>query len=99
MTVIVNDQRRYPHGVPSWVDVEQPDLDAAQRFYSGLIGWTFHNAMPPGAPGSYLIAQLQGHDVAALAPGDGSTWNTYIACDDADATAAAIRQAGGRLIA
>ena len=24
--VVLTDQRRYPHGVPSWVDVTQTDL-------------------------------------------------------------------------
>src|SRR4051812_48054722 len=31
--VVLTDQRRYPHGVPSWVDVTQTDLDAAREFY------------------------------------------------------------------
>ena len=35
------EARTYPEGVTSWVDVEQPDLDAAQAFYGGLFGWTF----------------------------------------------------------
>src|SRR4051812_18196712 len=26
--VVLTDQRRYPHGVPSWVDVTQPDVAA-----------------------------------------------------------------------
>jgi uncharacterized protein len=101
--------RTYPHGVPCWVDTEQPDPAAASQFYGGLFGWTFTEAVPPGAPGSYLIAQFDGHDVAAIGPGAGQqdsgpagknnlgrpTWNTYIAVDDADATAALIGPAGG----
>jgi len=39
--------RSYPHGVPSWVDTEQPDPDAARRFYAELFGWTLTEAMPP----------------------------------------------------
>lgn len=104
MSVLINDQRRYPHGVPCWVDTEQPDPKAASEFYAALFGWEFHDAMPPDAPGSYLIATLDGHDVAAIGPGPtaGSAdpaWNTYIACDDADATAAAVREAGGTVVA
>jgi predicted enzyme related to lactoylglutathione lyase len=95
--------RTYPHGVPSWVDTEQPDPDAAVHFYGGLFGWTFENVMPPGAPGSYLIARLDGKDVAAVGPagaGIGTpAWNTYIAVDDADATAAAVTAAGGTVLA
>ena len=96
--VVVTDDRRYPHGVPSWVDVALPDPDAAQQFYGALFGWQFHEAMPPGAPGSYVIATLNGHHVAALAPAEsGARWNTYIACDDADTSAAVIRSAGGQV--
>lgn len=78
--------RTYPHGVPSWVDTGQPDVDAATQFYGGLFGWTFEEAMPPGAPARYVIAKLDGKDVAAIAgPGEGTApWNTYVAVDDVD---------------
>jgi uncharacterized protein len=92
--------RTYPHGVPSWIDCEQPDLDAARAFYSRLFGWTLTDAVPPGAPGSYLVATLDGQDVAALAPaaGDTAAWHTYVAVDDADATAAAVPGLGGTVV-
>jgi predicted enzyme related to lactoylglutathione lyase len=100
MRVQSNDQRRYPHGVPSWVDTEQPDLDMATRFYGALFGWSFADAMPADAPGSYLVATLDGHDVAAIAPSSGDArWNTYIACDDADTSVGAVRAAGGAVLA
>jgi predicted enzyme related to lactoylglutathione lyase len=89
-------QRTYPHGVTCWIDSEQPDLEAAGRFYSGLFGWTLTDAMPPDAPGSYLIASLDGQDVAALTTGTGPpAWHTYVAVDDADKSAAAVTAAGG----
>jgi predicted enzyme related to lactoylglutathione lyase len=91
--------RTYPHGVTSWIDTEQPDPRAAAEFYAALLGWTLTEAVPPGAPGSYLIAGLDGQDVAAIAPGDGPAgWNTYIAVDDADRTAAAIADGGGTVL-
>jgi predicted enzyme related to lactoylglutathione lyase len=95
------DQRRYPHGVPSWVDVTQTDLDAGAAFYAGLFGWELADAMPPDTPGAYLVATLAGQDVAAIAPAEvpgDPTWRTYVACDDADATAAAVVQAGGTVL-
>jgi predicted enzyme related to lactoylglutathione lyase len=80
--------RTYPHGVPSWVDTEQPDVEAAIAFYGGLFGWTFEDVMPAEAPSRYVIAKLGGRDVAAIggpledvAP----AWNTYVSVDDADA--------------
>lgn len=89
-------QRTYPRGVPSWIDTVQPDPVAASQFYGGLFGWTFANAMPPQAPGVYLIAQLNGSDVAAIGSGDSApAWNTYIAVTDADASAADVATAGG----
>ena len=96
-------QRTYPHGVTSWVDLEVPDAEAAQRFYGELFGWSFAEAMPPGAPGSYLIATKGGQDVAAIASTPGrrapAAWNTYVAVDDAEATAAAVAAAGGTVVA
>ena len=99
--VLLTDQRRYPHGVPSWVDVTQSDLAAARGFYGDLFGWEVTDAMAPDAPGSYLVATLDGHDAAALAPADDSgdtAWRTYVACNDADATASAVREAGGTVL-
>ncbi len=101
MTVLITDQRRYPHGVPCWVDTAQPDPPAAARFYAELFGWELTEAMPPGAPGSYLIATLDQHDVAALAlmdPDEPPAWRTYVSCDDADAAGEAVVRAGGTVV-
>ncbi len=52
--------------------------------------------MPAGMPGSYLVARLDGQDVAAIAPGTGTPdWHTYVAVDDADAAAAEVVGLGG----
>jgi predicted enzyme related to lactoylglutathione lyase len=97
--------RTYPHGATSWIDVEANDLAAAQQFYGGLFGWTFETASPPGLPYSYVIARLDDHEVAGLTgPAEptpdlgGATWRTYVAVDDIEATCAAVRRAGGRVI-
>ena len=92
------EPRTYPHGVTCWIDTEQHDPQAASRFYAGLFGWTLTDA---GAPGSYLVATLDGRDAAAIAPTSAATavWNTYVAVDDADATAAAVTAAGGTVVA
>jgi predicted enzyme related to lactoylglutathione lyase len=99
--------RTYPAGVTSWVDLEVTDLaalDVATEFYGGLFGWTFDQATPDGAPFRYLVARLDGRDAAGLGgpapadrPGD-TEWTTYVAVDDADATAAAVERAGGRVL-
>ena len=99
--VVLTDQRRYPHGVPSWVDVIQTDPAAASKFYSGLFGWELTEVMPSDAAGGYLVATLDGHDAAGVAPADDAAetrWRTYVACDDADATASAVAEAGGAVL-
>jgi uncharacterized protein len=98
--------------VTSWVDIEQQDVQGAIAFYGGLFGWTFTDATPPGAPSRYVIAQLDGMDAAGIGrPAEAggaveagglaaglSAWNTYIAVDDADAAAARVDAAGGRIL-
>jgi uncharacterized protein len=94
------EPRTYPHGVTCWIDTEQPDLQAARRFYGELFGWTLTDAAPSGASESYLIATLAGRDVAAIGPtsADAAVWNTYMAVDNADATAAAVTGGGGTVV-
>ena len=90
--------RTYPSGVPCWIDIEPQDAGKAQEFYAGLFGWTFSDAMPPNAPGFYLIAQLDGQDIGAIgspAPFSTGAWNTYIAVDDVDAATLSAETAGG----
>jgi predicted enzyme related to lactoylglutathione lyase len=101
----MSDGRTYPEGVTSWIDIEHQDVEAAQAYYGGLFGWTFTDAAPPGARGRYLIAQLDGRDAAGIAESAEPTnqesapsvWNTYVAVADADAAAARITAAGGRV--
>ncbi len=111
----MSQTRTYPRGVPSWIDTEQPDVDAAAAFYGALFGWSFVEATPSGAPSRYLIAQLDGQDAAGIGgpvateaspsppsdqPGDDPAgWNTYIAVTDADATTARVESAGGSVVA
>jgi predicted enzyme related to lactoylglutathione lyase len=96
------EREGFPAGVPSWIDTDQPDPDAAAEFYAGLFGWEFENRMPAG-PAPYLVATLDGRDVAGIGPqrpGSPPTaaWNTYIGVDDADLSAAKVRDAGGTVL-
>ena len=93
----------YVPGVPCWVDTSQPDPEAAVAFYTGVFGWDFEDAMPPGSPGKYFIARLRGGDVAAVgSQPEGAppmaVWNTYIWVDSADDAAKKVLAAGGRVV-
>jgi predicted enzyme related to lactoylglutathione lyase len=99
----MSEQDRYISGVPCWADTNQPDPAAAAEFYGGLFGWQLEESMPEGSPGSYLMARLDGGSVAAISsPPEGAppeaTWNTYVLVESADATAAAVREAGGQVL-
>lgn len=87
----------WPQGTPCWVDISVDDVDRARAFYRELFGWT----VEPGPPeaGGYTMCLLDGRAVAAIGPKMDPTastaWTTYLAVDDADATAARIVEAGG----
>ena len=66
----VIDRTEYPPGVPCWIDTEQPDPESTAEFYGGSFGWEFENKLPPGIDDKYLVASLQGFDVAAIAIAD-----------------------------
>ncbi|WP_407320056.1 VOC family protein [Isoptericola halotolerans] len=93
----------YPHGVPCWIDLEPPDVDAALAFYGALFGWTFTEMLPPGVPGRYVVASLDGTDATAVAavatpdvPAGGAlAWNTYLAVDDVVTASARVAASGG----
>jgi uncharacterized protein len=93
----------YIPGVPCWVDTTQPDPKAAVDFYRDLFGWEFEDVMPEGSPGRYFIGRIRGGDVAAVgsipegAP-PMAMWNTYVWVESTDATAAKVRDAGGKTL-
>jgi predicted enzyme related to lactoylglutathione lyase len=99
----MSERTEYAAGTPSWVDNASPDPGAAAEFYSGLFGWQTEDVMPAEeAQGEYHMATLRGKRVAALGsqPMDGPppAWNTYVRVDDADATAEAVKSAGGNVV-
>jgi predicted enzyme related to lactoylglutathione lyase len=87
----------YLPGTPNWVDLGTPDVEAAVAFYSTLFGWTYESAGPDA--GGYGMFTLDGKTVAAVGPlsepGAASSWTLYFCTPDADATAKAVREAGG----
>lgn len=88
-------------GTPNWVDMGSPDIEATRRFYTGLFGWTAQVGSPE--TGGYTMFLKNGAPVAGAGPQqEGDTqpphWGGYIATADADATAAQVQQAGGRVV-
>ena len=73
-----------------WADLVTPNLEAAEKFYGGLFGWTFQPIRAGDA--DYVVAQLAGRPVAGLvekpagaSPRHQPAWLTFIAVRDVDA--------------
>jgi predicted enzyme related to lactoylglutathione lyase len=83
-------------GAPNWVDLATADLDGAKQFYTRLFGWT------TDVSDGYTTFLLNGLPVAGAGPlaGDSqpTAWSTYLATDDADAVAARVTGAGGKVL-
>ncbi|MEO3974644.1 VOC family protein [Streptomyces sp. CAU 1734] len=91
---------RFVKGSPNWLDLGSPDIEAADRFYGGLFGWSFQSAGPEA--GGYGMFKLDGGTAAGgmtVPPDQGPpAWNIYFQSPDADATAEAVRQGGGTVL-
>lgn len=92
-------------GSPNWFELGTTDQAAVEAFYAALFGWTVErNPMPDGS--HYTIFRLDGRDVAAAyslmpdqrAQGVPPHWGIYFKVDDADAVAAKVEAAGGKVL-
>lgn len=88
---------RYPEGTFCWVDLGTTNLESARAFYERLLGWTIEEVESPD-PGPYLVARIDGKDVAGLhehAEGTAHGWDSYVAVDDLAATLTRVGELGG----
>lgn len=89
------------HGLPCWFELSVADADAAQGFYSGLLGWSYTDSGMPEF--DYRLAKMGEAMVAGLfplslcPPGTPPNWMIYIAVDDCDAIAAQAAALGGKV--
>jgi uncharacterized protein len=92
------------HGTFIWNELLTGDVEAAKRFYTGLVGWTFSaHPMPNG--GTYWIAEIDGKPVAGimtmpreLPPTVPPHWFEYMEVDDVDARLTVATQHGGKIM-
>src|SRR5687767_13694677 len=94
----------YDPGTPCWVDLLSPDVNASIEFYTQLFGWEAAPVYDPDGNRIYTLLKKDGYDTAGLfaqppmMAGAPPVWNSYIATADADAPAAAVEKAGGRVV-
>jgi predicted enzyme related to lactoylglutathione lyase len=90
----------WPDGTPCWVDYGASDLAGAKAFYSAVLGWEYTGGEPEF--GGYLTVLAAGRMAGGMGPqqdpDDPPRWTTYFAADDAAATAARIKDAGGTVV-
>lgn len=90
-------------GDPCWIDLMTSDAEKAKSFYGELFGWTFETG-DQEMYGGYISAAKNGKSVAGIMPkqedqaGMPDAWSTYLAAEDAAATATAVAEHGGQVI-
>lgn len=91
------------HGDFVWYELMTPDPDAAQKFYGGLLGWTFEEAGFNGQDyRSFNAGEAQVGGFLKLTPemaehGAQPSWVGYVRVDDVPAVVAKVRDAGGHV--
>jgi predicted enzyme related to lactoylglutathione lyase len=85
-----------------WADLVTPDLAAAERFYGGLLGWTFQSIH--AGDSDYALALANGHPVGGLfqkplrAGEQQPAWLTFIAVRDVDANLRIALAQGAKVV-
>lgn len=99
----MTEMTTYAPGTPCWVDLGSPDLDGSIEFYGSLLGWDVPQSENAELTGGYRIATTRSKSAAGMMPlmqeGQPPAWTTYVSVDDADATAAKVKEAGGQVVA
>jgi hypothetical protein len=95
----MSERTSYEPGTPCWIDLGTPDQDAAAEFYGALFGWSVEEDENAEQTGGYRVATLRGKAIGGvmklMEEGQPPAWSSYICVEDADATVAKAREAGG----
>jgi uncharacterized protein len=92
----------YPPGMPCWIELAAPDLDAATSFYTELFGWTTRPAPDRGRDG-YTVFCRGTDPVGGVGRSTSDeqppAWSWYAAAKDAQAVLERVEEAGGKVLA
>jgi uncharacterized protein len=88
------------HGRFVWYELITTDVEAAEAFYTEVMGWDADASVPGRAytlftVGGASVSGLMGLPEDARKTGAKPTWVGYVEVDDVDATADRIRRLGG----
>ena len=77
-----------------YMEFPSKDIDRAQRFWSGILGWEFGTGLADTF--DYRMAQVGQEAGVALTPADEPGHpNVYVETDDLDAAMARVQELGG----
>lgn len=89
------------NGKFTWYELHTSDLDAAERFYGKVLGWTPRDAGMPDFRYS-LMSAAAGCDIAGMmtpmTPNSPRAWYGYIAVEDIEAVAVKVEKGGATLL-
>lgn len=88
------------HGSPCWYELSSTNLDAAQTFYTAILGWQIADSGMPDM--DYRVARIDDTMVAGLtttqSPEQPVAWTIYFAVTSTDETFAGATAAGATAI-
>jgi predicted enzyme related to lactoylglutathione lyase len=90
------------HGAFGWFELMTTDMAAAEKFYSELFGWKTEDSGMEGM--KYTVIKVNDEPVAGImaipaeAAGMPPSWGIYVTVDDVDATAARVKELGGKIL-
>jgi len=96
---------QYAPGTFCWVELGTSNGNAGKKFYSELFSWDTED-YPTGPNMVYTMLRLDGKDVGGLyqltdemtSQGVPPHWLSYVSANNADETAAKVKEQGGALI-
>src|SRR5690242_4177393 len=91
-----------PAGVPTWIDLMAPDIDATRTFYQAVFGWEYDIGGPEY--GGYTVARLGQRMTAGMmgpqpdTPPMPAAWNLYFATDNIETDVARAVELGAKVV-
>ncbi len=91
-----------PTGMPTWIDLMTPDVDAARAFYQAVFGWEYD--IGGQEYGGYTTARLGQRMTAGMvstqpdAAQQSAAWGLYFASDNLEADVARAVELGAKVV-
>lgn len=96
---------KWPVGSIGWVDLTVPDAGKVRDFYAAVTGWTTQGLDMGGYEDYLVVSPESGTPTAGVCWRRGENahlppvWLVYIIVADLDASLAAVREKGGKVLA